>query len=145
MDLITTGEVLHLGTYNGNPLVMAAAKATLTEACTRRGDRGGDRPQRPARRRLPGDHRAVGHPGPHRASSAPRAASRGRATRSRNYRDYKATDFDLAFAQWIHGINRGVLLPPGLDEQWLISVMHDDADAMRYADVFDEFVDELIA
>ena len=52
----------------------------------------------------------------------------------RNYRDYKATDFDLAFAQWIHGINRGVLLPPGLDEQWLISVMHDEDDAMRYAD-----------
>jgi glutamate-1-semialdehyde 2,1-aminomutase len=50
---------------------------------------------------------------------------------------------DLAFAQWIHGINRGVLLPPGLDEQWLISVMHDDADAMRYAAVFDEFVQEL--
>ena len=47
----------------------------------------------------------------------------------RNYRDYKATDFDLAFAQWIHGINRGVLLPPGLDEQWLISVMHTDAEA----------------
>ena len=62
----------------------------------------------------------------------------------RNYRDYKATDFDLAFAQWIHGINRGVLLPPGLDEQWLISVMHDEADAMMYADVFGEFVDELI-
>ena len=40
----------------------------------------------------------------------------------RNYRDYKATDFDLAFAQWLYGINRGVLLPPGLDEQWLISV-----------------------
>ena len=61
----------------------------------------------------------------------------------RNYRDYKATDFDLAFAQWIHGINRGVLLPPGLDEQWLISVMHSEADAMHYADVFDEFVAEL--
>ena len=63
----------------------------------------------------------------------------------RNYRDYKATNFDIAFAQWIHGINRGVLLPPGLDEQWLISVMHDEADAMRYADVFAEFVDELVA
>ena len=34
---------------------------------------------------------------------------------------------------------------PGLDEQWLISVMHDEADAMRYADVFAEFVDELVA
>ena len=54
------------------------------------------------------------------------------------------TDFDLAFAQWIHGINRGILLPPGLDEQWLISVMHSDTDAMHYADVFSEFVDELI-
>ena len=63
----------------------------------------------------------------------------------RNYRDYLATNFDLAFAQWIHGINRGVLLPPGLDEQWLISVMHDEADAMRYASVFAEFVDELVA
>ena len=63
----------------------------------------------------------------------------------RNYRDYKATDFDLAFAQWIHGINRGVLLPPGLDEQWLISVMHSDDDAMLYADVFGEFVDELVS
>ena len=63
----------------------------------------------------------------------------------RNYRDYKATDFDLAFAQWIHGINRGVLLPPGLDEQWLISVMHSDDDAARYADVFGEFVAELTA
>ena len=63
----------------------------------------------------------------------------------RNYRDYKATDFDLAFAQWIHGINRGVLLPPGLDEQWLISVMHTEADAMHYADVFAEFVAELVA
>jgi glutamate-1-semialdehyde 2,1-aminomutase len=62
----------------------------------------------------------------------------------RNYRDYKATDFDLAFAQWIHGINRGVLLPPGLDEQWLISVAHDEADAMRYATVFEEFVAELV-
>jgi glutamate-1-semialdehyde 2,1-aminomutase len=61
----------------------------------------------------------------------------------RNYRDYKATDFDLAFAQWMHGINRGVLLPPGLDEQWLISVAHTDADAMHYAEVFAEFVAEL--
>ena len=66
-------------------------------------------------------------------------------TQVRNYRDYKATDFDLAFAQWIHGINRGVLLPPGLDEQWLISVMHTEAEAAKYADVFAEFAAELTA
>ena len=33
-EQITEGTVLHLGTYNGNPLVMAAVKATLSEACT---------------------------------------------------------------------------------------------------------------
>ena len=66
-------------------------------------------------------------------------------TQIQNYRDYKATDFDLAFAQWMHGINRGVLLPPGLDEQWLISVMHSETDAMLYAEVFGEFVAELVS
>jgi len=62
----------------------------------------------------------------------------------RNYRDYKKNDLDIAFAQWIHGINRGILLPPGLDEQWLISIMHTNEEAMRYANVFSEFVDELV-
>jgi hypothetical protein len=38
-----------------------------------------------------------------------------------------------------------VLLPPGLDEQWLVSMMHSEADAMRYASVFAEFVAELTA
>jgi glutamate-1-semialdehyde 2,1-aminomutase len=144
MDLITQGKVLHLGTYNGNPLVMSAVKATLTEACTRPVvedalDRNG---------RLVDACQAIidrsGIP-----AHTVRFGAKGCITWSerpvRNYRDYKATDFDLAFAQWIHGINRGVLLPPGLDEQWLISVMHDDDDAMRYAAVFEEFVDELIS
>jgi glutamate-1-semialdehyde 2,1-aminomutase len=61
-----------------------------------------------------------------------------------NYRDYKATDFDLAYAQWIHGINRGILLPPGLDEQWLISIMHGEAETLNYANIFQEFIDELL-
>ena len=52
-----------------------------------------------------------------------------RRERVRNYRDYGRSP-DLAFAQWMHGINRGILLPPGLDEQWLVSVMHDEATAM---------------
>ncbi|HWM20828.1 MAG TPA: aspartate aminotransferase family protein [Ilumatobacteraceae bacterium] len=144
MNLITTGEVLHLGTYNGNPLVMAAVKATLTEACTR--------PVVEAtiarNARLVAACDAViqrsGIPA-HTVEFGAKGCITWSSERVRNYRDYKATNFDLAFAQWIHGINRGVLLPPGLDEQWLISVAHDDDDSMRYATVFEEFVDELIA
>jgi glutamate-1-semialdehyde 2,1-aminomutase len=144
MDQISSGKVLHLGTYNGNPLCMAAAKAVLADICT---------PAATAeviarnarltaacadiidRADLPAHTVQFGAKGCVTWSVEP----------IRNYRDYKATDFDLAFAQWMHGINRGVLLPPGLDEQWLISVLHTDADAMHYADVFAEFVDELTA
>ena len=93
---------------------------------------------------MPADDRPTPACRPTPCSSAPRAASRGRPSRSATTATTRRTDFDLAFAQWIHGINRGILLPPGLDEQWLISVMHTEADAMRYADVFAEFVAELL-
>jgi glutamate-1-semialdehyde 2,1-aminomutase len=46
----------------------------------------------------------------------------------RNYRDYKATDFETAELSWLWGINRGVLTPPGLDEQWLVSLAHNQKD-----------------
>jgi len=144
MELIATGEVLHLGTYNGNPLVMAAAKATLTEACT----------PEAIDEAIARNHRLVeacqavidraGLPA-HTVEFGAKGCITWSPEPVTNYRDYKATDFDLAFAQWMHGINRGILLPPGLDEQWLISVMHSEDDAMRYADVFAEFVDELTA
>ena len=144
MNHITDGSVLHLGTYNGNPLVMAAVKATLAEACTK--EIVGATVERNTR--LVQACQAIidssGIPA-HTVQFGAKGCITWSTQPVRNYRDYKATDFDLAFAQWIHGINRGVLLPPGLDEQWLISVMHDEEDAMRYANVFQEFVDELVA
>jgi glutamate-1-semialdehyde 2,1-aminomutase len=42
----------------------------------------------------------------------------------RNYRDYKATDFQVAELSWLWALNRGIITPPGLDEQWLISLAH---------------------
>jgi glutamate-1-semialdehyde 2,1-aminomutase len=131
-----------LGTYNGNPLCMAAAKAVLSQVCT---------PEVTAEviarngllvnavSEIIHDASLPAHVVQFGAKGCVTWAEK----QIRNYRDYKASDFDLAFAQWIHGINRGVLLPPGLDEQWLISVMHTDADALHYADVFESFVQEL--
>ena len=142
MDVITQGKVIHLGTYNGNPLVMAAAQAVLSEVCT------------PAatddviarNSRLLAECESIidsaGLPA-HTVQFGAKGCITWAPQPIRNYRDYKATDFDLAFAQWIHGINRGVLLPPGLDEQWLISMMHSESDAMYYAEVFSDFVSNL--
>ncbi len=144
MDQITAGKVLHLGTYNGNPLCMAAGRAVLAEICT---------PENTAatiaRNRLLLDacDRIIADAGlpAHTVQFGAKGCVTWAPEQIRNYRDYKGTDFDLAFAQWMHGINRGVLLPPGLDEQWLISVLHTDDDALHYANVFGEFVAELTA
>ncbi len=144
MDQITQGRVMHLGTYNGNPLCMAAAKAVLGEICTPEATQGCiDRNEQ----LLAECDRIIAVAGieAHTVQFGAKGCITWAAEPIRNYRDYKATNFDLAFAQWIHGINRGILLPPGLDEQWLISIMHDEADAMRYASVFEEFVAELVA
>jgi glutamate-1-semialdehyde 2,1-aminomutase len=142
MDQITMGRVIHLGTYNGNPLCMAAAKAVLSEVCT---------PQ--ATTAVIGRNKMLvdactdiiedaGLPA-HTVQFGAKGCVTWTPEPIRNYRDYKKTDLDIAFAQWIHGINRGILLPPGLDEQWLISIMHTDEEALRYANVFGDFVAEL--
>jgi glutamate-1-semialdehyde 2,1-aminomutase len=142
MDAIAVGRVLHVGTYNGNPLCMAAARAVLAEICT---------PEETARviernRRFVDDCQRVLSAG-EMPAHAVQCGAKGCVTWSpapvRDYRDYMATDFDLAFAQWIWGVNRGVLLPPGLDEQWLLSVAHTDADLDQALNVLSSFVEAL--
>jgi len=142
MDLITQGKVLHLGTYNGNPLVMAASKATLSQACTKANVDAAIERNTQLVEACGKIIESAGLPA-HTVQFGAKGCVTWSSERVRNYRDYLKADGALAFAQWIHGINRGIMLPPGLDEQWLISVMHDHEDAMRYADVFADFVTEL--
>jgi glutamate-1-semialdehyde 2,1-aminomutase len=144
MDQITSGRVLHLGTYNGNPLVMAAAQAVLAEVCTPEATQGAVARNAQLVQACDEIIKAADLPA-HTVQFGAKGCITWAQEPIRNYRDYKATDFDIAFAQWMHGINRGILLPPGLDEQWLISVVHTEEEALRYASVFGEFVDELTA
>ena len=142
MEAVADGRVLHVGTYNGNPLCMAAGRAVLGEICT---------PEETARviernRRFVADYQALlsarGMPA-HAVQCGAKGCITWTAAPVRNYRDYLTTDFDLAFAQWIWGVNRGLLLPPGLDEQWLLSVAHTEADLEFAVSVFTEFLDAL--
>jgi glutamate-1-semialdehyde 2,1-aminomutase len=142
MDQIVQGRVLHLGTYNGNPLVMAGARAVLRDICTPEAT---DTTIARNEQLLQACNEVIAAAGlpAHTVQLGAKGCVTYAVERVRNYRDYKATDFDLAFANWIWGINRGILLPPGLDEQWLVSVMHTDADIERGAEVFADFVAEL--
>ncbi len=142
MDLITNWEVAHQGTFNGNPLVMAAAKAVLTQACT---EEHWQEAKEKNDRLIAGCQKIIDDAG--LPAHTVQLGAKGCITYSkdpvRTYRDYKATDFDLAYAHWIYMVTHGIFLPPGLDEQWLVSVQHTDADIDRHLEVFADFVAEL--
>ena len=59
-----------------------------------------------------------------------------RAQRVRNYRDYLETDKSLAYLSWLYQCNRGVIMAPGAEENWTLSVQHSVQDVQRYVDNF---------
>ncbi len=144
MNLVGDGSVLHLGTYNGNPLVMAACQAVLGEILTPLVI---DEAFARNKLMLAGCQAVIDQydlPA-HTVEMGAKGCITWSREKVKNYRDYKNTDLTIAYAQWIWGINRGILLPPGLDEQWLISVQHTDLDVAHHTDVFAGFAEALTA
>jgi len=122
MDYVTNGKMAHFGTFNGNPLAMAGVRA-VDKICTAETLATAEALNRQALERiseiideyqLPAHTVGFGVKGCITWSTAP----------VRNYRDYKATDFAVAELSWLWSLNRGIITPPGLDEQWLISLAH---------------------
>ena len=144
MQLIVDWVVAQQGTFNGNPLIMAAAKSVLTEICT---DEAWAKAKDENDRLLAACQSVIDDAGipAHTVGLGAKGCITYTPERVRNYRDYKKSDFDLAYAHWIYMMSHGIFLPPGLDEQWLISVQHTPADIDRHAEVFAAFVKELVA
>ena len=126
MEVVVDGRMAHFGTYNGNPLVMAAA-AAVDELCTHEAL---DAAEAVNVRALEALEAVIGeYELPcHTVGFGVKGCVTWSTTPVRNYRDYKATDFGVAELSWLWGVNRGVLTPPGLDEQWLVSLAHTDED-----------------
>jgi glutamate-1-semialdehyde 2,1-aminomutase len=144
MELITRGIVTHQGTFNGNPLVMAAVHAVLSEIVT---DEAWEGARARNERLLEGCRALIEEYSlpAHTVAMGTKGCVTYAETPVLNYRDYKATNSDLAYAHWIYLITHGILLPPGLDEQWLISVQHSEDDIDRHLEAFEGFVKELTA
>jgi glutamate-1-semialdehyde 2,1-aminomutase len=126
MDAVVDGRSPHFGTYNGSPLTMAAAIA-VDEIATPAALAQAEAINMETLRQL--DELIAKHHLPaHTIGFGVKGAMIWSPTAVRNYRDYKATDFEMAELSWLWGINRGVLTPPGLDEQWLVSFAHKQSD-----------------
>ncbi len=122
MKPVTDGRMPHLGTFNGHILAMAAVRAIdkiFTPAALAKAESLNiqaltrfqeiiDTYELPA----------------HTVGFGVKGCVTWSDTPVRNYRDYKATDFQIAELSFIWSLNHGIMTPPGLDEQWLISLAH---------------------
>jgi glutamate-1-semialdehyde 2,1-aminomutase len=126
MKPVTDGRMPHLGTFNGHILAMAAVKA-VDKICTTEALEKAESLNIQALTRireiidqyeLPAHTVGFGVKGCVTWSDSP----------VRNYRDYKATDFQVAELSFLWSLNHGIMTPPGLDEQWLISLAHGQAE-----------------
>ena len=143
MEVVEDGRVYQVGTYNGNPLGMAAARASLTEVLTPEAyahlDRLNDRI-------LAGCTAVIekyGLPG-----YAIGVGSKGCVTFSPqkivDYETFKETqDAELADLAWLFNMNRGIFMTPGREEEWTLSVTHTEESVDRYVAVFEEMASDL--
>jgi len=143
MAAVVDNRMAHFGTYNGNPLVMAAAMA-VDEVCSREALEAAEQVNDGALQALDTIIAEFDLPA-HTVGLGVKGAVTWSPTPVRNYRDYKRTDFEVAELSWLWGINRGVLTPPGLDEQWLVSLAHTAADMDLLVGTFRELAQALRA
>jgi glutamate-1-semialdehyde 2,1-aminomutase len=144
-ELVASGKVHQYGTFNGNPLVMAASQATLTEVLTEdvypQLEATNERLMRACqeiieRHRLPAYTEGLGAKGC--VIFAPEPV--------REYRDYLTkVDGELATLAWLYQMNHGIFMTPGVEEEWTLSIAHSDEDIERFAKVFETFAREVTA
>jgi glutamate-1-semialdehyde 2,1-aminomutase len=139
MGHVAAGHYDMVGTFNGNPLALAAARTMLCEVATP------DAYQRIdalAQRATSGIEREIAAAG--LAAHVTTAGAKGCVVFSaqpiRDYRRYLSIDDRYSHAHWLFQHNGGVFLPPwGKSEQWLISVQHDESDIDRLVANFGVF------
>jgi len=134
MDEINHGAA-HQGTYNGNPLSVAASLATLTQVLT---------PDayvhfaELGKRLTDGMNAAIDKYGipAHTIDLGAKGCVSYRPEPLTNYRDFLETNTGIYDASYPWMINRGVFMTPGDEEQWTLSVQHTTEHVDRYVDAF---------
>jgi glutamate-1-semialdehyde 2,1-aminomutase len=127
--LVEDGRVPQFGTFNGNPLGMAAARASLLEILT---------PDAYAHLERLGKRMAAGMS---ELLAARQISARVTSLGSKG----SVTWADPAPSEliWTFLMNRGLYTTPGREQEWNLSVTHGDAEVDRYLEVFGELANEL--
>lgn len=143
MRVVEDGSVSQVGTYNGNALVVAAARTSLFEVLT---------PdayvhlEQLNQRMIDGCRRVLeahGMPG-YALGIGARGCVTLSPTRIVDYATLRANqDADLLRLTWLYAINSGVFITPARPEQWTLSVAHANEDVDTYVGFLDRLLTDL--
>jgi glutamate-1-semialdehyde 2,1-aminomutase len=139
MEHVANGDYEQVGTFNGNPLAMAACRAMLEEVASADAY---EHLEKLRLRAVAGLEEEIERNGlsAHVVSAGAKGCVVFSAQPVRNFRDFLSVRDAYSHAHWLFQHNGGVFLPPwGKIEQWLISVQHDEADIDRFIDNFGAF------
>jgi glutamate-1-semialdehyde 2,1-aminomutase len=141
MQVVSKGAAQQ-GTFNGNPLSCRAGLVSLTEILTPDAYR---ELARLGTMLADGCGAAIESNGipAHTVDLGAKGCVSYRPQPLRSYRDFLECNTDLFAASWPWLVNRGIFMTPGDEEQWTISVQHQDEDVRQYIDAFAEFCAEL--
>jgi len=145
MGHVSNGDYEMVGTFNGNPLAMAACRAMLCEVAT---PDAYERIEALRQQAVAGLERAIERNSlpAHVVSVGAKGCVVFSAEPVRDFRDFLGVDDSYSHAHWLYQHNGGVFLPPwGKSEQWLMSMQHDEADIHRFTENFAEFAAALRA
>src|SRR3954469_16818220 len=141
--VVEDGTVYQVGTYNGNPLSMAAARANLLEVMTPHAykhlDALNDRILRGCQAVID-DHGLDAYP----VGIGAKGCVTFSPVKLTNYEEFKENQDEALFElAWLFSVNRGVFMTPGREEEWTLSVAHTEQAVDHYVEVFAELADAL--
>jgi glutamate-1-semialdehyde 2,1-aminomutase len=142
-DVVEKGTVYQVGTFNGNPLSMAAARASLLEVLTPAAYGHLEAIEAHLLNGCTGVLERYGLPG-----YAVGIGAKGCVTFSQepvvDYESFKANqDGELCDLAWLYNLNRGIYMTPGREEEWTLSVVHTKDDCDRFVAAFEELAADL--
>jgi glutamate-1-semialdehyde 2,1-aminomutase len=140
MDVVESGKVFQVGTYSGNPLSMAAARASIEQVMT------------------PDAYKHLDYLNDRLITECDAVADKYdfpaytvgiRSKGCVNFASNKVTDYEsfikyqdheLVALAWLYNINRGIIIAPGREEEWTLSIQHTDADIDRYVAAYEDLI-----
>ena len=143
MSVVEDGSVYQVGTFNGNALAMAAARASLLEVLT---PGAYQHLERLSERMTGGCQRTLdrhGLPG-YALGTGARGCVTLAVSRITDHVTFQASQNpELSKLIWLYYMNRGVFATPARPEQWTLSIAHADAEVDAYLAVHAALLAEL--